>query len=54
MSKVCVNAFALSLDGYGAGPHQDTKNPLGFGGIGLHEWFVLTRSTCRLRRRRMW
>lgn len=44
MSKVRVNAFAVSLDGYGAGPHQDIKNPLGVGGVSLHEWFYPTRT----------
>ena len=44
MSKVRVNCFAISLDGYGAGPRQDRTNPLGVGGEALHEWFVPTRS----------
>ncbi|MGH8706807.1 MAG: dihydrofolate reductase family protein, partial [Burkholderiales bacterium] len=44
MSKVRVNCFALSLDGYGAGPRQDRTNPLGVGGEGLHQWFVPTRT----------
>ena len=42
--KVRVNCFAVSLDGYGAGPRQDVKNPLGVGGEGLHQWFVPTRT----------
>jgi dihydrofolate reductase len=28
----------MSLDGYIAGPEQSTKNPLGIGGEGLHQW----------------
>jgi dihydrofolate reductase len=44
MSKVRVHAFTISLDGYGAGPDQDLKNPLGIGGERLHEWFIPTRS----------
>jgi dihydrofolate reductase len=44
MSKVRVNTFTISLDGYGAGPHQDLKNPLGAGGESLHEWFFPTRT----------
>jgi dihydrofolate reductase len=28
----------MSLDGYAAGPHQDEENPLGLGGMELHEW----------------
>lgn len=44
MSKVRVHAFSLSIEGYGAGPHQDLKNPLGVGGPGLHTWMVETRT----------
>jgi dihydrofolate reductase len=43
MSKVRVQCFAVSLDGYAAGPHQDLKNPLGVGGPELMEWFFPTR-----------
>lgn len=39
-----VNCFALSLDGYGAGPNQSLQNPLGEGGLRLHEWFFPTRT----------
>ena len=42
--KVRVNCFAVSLDGYGAGPDQSQKNPLGVGGEELHRWFVPTRT----------
>lgn len=44
MSKVRVNCFAVSLDGYGAGPRQALDNPLGVGGEGLHQWFFPTRT----------
>jgi len=44
MSKLRVNAFALSLDGFGAGPDQSLENPLGVGGPELHEWFYPTRT----------
>ena len=30
--------IALSLDGFVAGPAQDVGNPLGIGGMRLHEW----------------
>jgi dihydrofolate reductase len=30
--------ISISLDGFVAGPEQSTKNPLGIGGEGLHEW----------------
>lgn len=42
MSKLRVNCFAISLDGYGAGPEQSLNNPLGVGGMGLHGWFFST------------
>ena len=44
MSKLRVNAFTLSLDGYGAGPDQTLQNPLGVGGEELHKWMTSTRS----------
>jgi dihydrofolate reductase len=44
MPELRVHNFAISLDGYGAGPDQSTDNPLGVGGEGLHEWVVATRS----------
>jgi dihydrofolate reductase len=44
MSKVRVNCFAISLDGYGAGPRQALENPLGVGGEGLHQWFFPTKT----------
>ena len=44
MPKLRVNSFAISLDGYGAGPGQDLNNPLGAGGVALHEWFYPTRT----------
>jgi len=44
MSKVRVACFAISLDGYGAGPRQSLENPLGVGGTGLHQWFFPTRT----------
>jgi hypothetical protein len=34
MSKVRVSAFAVSLDGYSAGPRQSLDNPLGVCGPG--------------------
>ena len=48
MPKVRVNSFAISLDGYGAGPDQTLENPLGRGGESLHTAFVATRTFQRL------
>jgi dihydrofolate reductase len=39
MSRLRVESFSLSLDGYGAGLDQGLENPLGRGGMALHEWF---------------
>jgi dihydrofolate reductase len=44
MSKLRVHCFSISLDGFGAGPNQDTANPLGVGGEDLHQWLLPTRS----------
>ena len=48
MSKLRVQCFAISLDGYGAGPRQSRENPLGEGGEALHDWFVPTRTFQRM------
>jgi dihydrofolate reductase len=32
VSKLRVQSFAISIDGYGAGPNQDLQNPLGVRG----------------------
>ena len=32
--------LAVSLDGFAAGPEQSKENPLGAGGMDLHEWAV--------------
>jgi dihydrofolate reductase len=37
MSKLRLS-ISMSLDGYVAGPDQDEDNPLGIGGLKLHEW----------------
>jgi dihydrofolate reductase len=44
MSKLRVQSFAISIDGYGAGPNQSLENPLGVRGPELMEWFLNTRS----------
>lgn len=43
MSKLRVHCFAISVDGFGAGPDQSLKNPLGVGGLNLHRWMFPTR-----------
>ena len=44
MTKLRVQAFTISLDGFGAGPNQGLEQPLGVGGETLHEWFFPTRT----------
>jgi hypothetical protein len=38
MSKLRLT-ITMSLDGYAAGPDQSEENPLGVGGMELHQWF---------------
>jgi dihydrofolate reductase len=44
MTKLRVQSFALSIDGYGAGPDQNLQNPIGVRGLELMEWFFHTRA----------
>jgi dihydrofolate reductase len=43
-SNLVVRCFSVSADGYGAGPNQDIDNPMGVGGMALHEWVFPTQS----------
>ena len=43
MSRLRVNSFSVSLDGYGAGVSQSLEQPLGLGGENLHHWMFGTR-----------
>lgn len=47
MTRVRVDCYTISLDGYGAGPGQDLRNPLGVGGGDLHQWLLPTRTLQR-------
>jgi hypothetical protein len=40
MARLRVHNFAISLDGYGAGPRQGREDPLGVGGEALHDWYA--------------
>ena len=40
--KVRVSSYAVSIDGFGAGPRQSLQNPLGVCGEQLHHWFYPT------------
>jgi dihydrofolate reductase len=47
MSKLRVNAFTVSVDGFGAGQEQSRDHPLGRGGERLHQWLLPTRTFVR-------
>jgi hypothetical protein len=36
---------SISLDGFIAGPGQDRDNPLGAGGLRLHQWHLTDQPT---------
>ena len=48
MSKLRVHGFSVSADGFGAGPNQDLSNPIGVGGMALHQWIFATRTFHRM------
>ncbi|MHB8551667.1 MAG: dihydrofolate reductase family protein [Acidiferrobacterales bacterium] len=48
MAKLRIHTFSVSLDGYAAGPEQSAQNPLGIGGMALHEWIFATRTFQRM------
>jgi dihydrofolate reductase len=48
MSKLRVNAFSVSIDGYGAGSGQNLDNPMGVGGMALHQWVFGTKTFQRI------
>lgn len=46
MSRV-TSRIAISLDGFAAGPNQSLENPIGEGGMRLHQWMFVTESWLR-------
>lgn len=44
MSRVRVHGFGVSIDGFGAGVEQALENPMGVGGMALHEWVFGTKT----------
>ncbi|MCU1392792.1 MAG: bifunctional deaminase-reductase, C-terminal [Ilumatobacteraceae bacterium] len=38
MTTLRAHNISMSIDGYAAGPAQDLDNPMGVGGMPLHEW----------------
>jgi dihydrofolate reductase len=48
VSKLRVQSFTISIDGYGAGPDQSLENPLGLRGAELMEWLFHSRMFRRM------
>ena len=44
VGRVRVAGFSISLDGFGAGPEQSLRDPLGKRGGELHGWFMGTKT----------
>jgi len=44
MPRLRVQSFSLSIDGFGAGANQSLEDPLGVGGMDLHQWVFPTRT----------
>ena len=47
MSKLRVNCFSISFDGYSAGPDQSLENPLGVGAMQVFNWQFATAPIIR-------
>ncbi len=48
MTKFRVASFSVSIDGFGAGPDQSIDDPMGVGGMRLHEWAFGTQTFRRM------
>ncbi len=48
MTRIRIDGFTVSLDGYGAGPGQSLDRPMGVGGERLHGWAFGTRTFRRM------
>jgi dihydrofolate reductase len=44
MSRLRVNCFSVSFDGYSAGPDQSLENPLGVGAMQVFNWQFATQA----------
>lgn len=44
MTRFRVNAFGISMDGFGAGVEQSLENPMGLGGMVVHGWAFETKT----------
>lgn len=48
MTRLRVQSFGMSVDGFSAGPRQDIDNPLGVGGAAIFTWAFATRVFCEM------
>ncbi|MFO1273259.1 MAG: dihydrofolate reductase family protein [Rubrivivax sp.] len=48
MTRLRVNSFSVSVDGFAAGPDQSLQDPMGQGGMVLHQWVLGTRTFRRM------
>ena len=48
MSRLVLQNFGVSLDGFSAGPDQDLEHPLGVNGPEIMGWFFPTRTFCTM------
>jgi dihydrofolate reductase len=51
MANVRVCCFGVSIDGFGAGPNQSLKDPMGERAMELHQWAFPTRFFCEMQGR---
>jgi len=52
MTRLRVHSLGISINGYGAGAGQDLANPLGVGGLALHQRHPIVSANAQARRRR--
>jgi dihydrofolate reductase len=48
MSRLRIHCISVSADGFAAGPDQSLENPMGVGGMALHEWVLGTATFARM------
>lgn len=48
MSRLIANSISISLDGFAAGPNQSLADPIGMGGMALHQWMMKTLKFCTM------
>ena len=48
MSKLRVNAFGISIDGYGAGPDQSPDHAMGVDRMEMHQWVLGSRTFLKM------